>query len=82
LLARQLEVVLRRKLDHRSQGEEEDDDADDRVDPAADHEALGEDPADRESGGEGEEGGCPRRSWRVDQLAGLGDVAVRAHDAM
>ena len=29
--------------------------------------------------GEGEEGRRPGGAWRVDQLAGLGDVAVLAH---
>ena len=57
----------------RPEEEQRGDAGDHRVDPAADHEALGVDAADDEGEGEGEEGRQPGGAGRVDQLAGLGD---------
>src|SRR5262245_11059924 len=83
LLARELEVAAGCVLDHGAEGEEGDYAADDRIDPAAHHEALGEDAADGQGEGKAEDRRCPGRTRLVNDLAGLGDVPMMLrHDAM
>ena len=65
-----------RARDQRPQHEQGGEQPDDRVDPAAHHEALGVDPADGEGDEEGQEGRQPGGPGPVDQLAGLGDASL------